>query len=93
MDSIMDDFKPTRSYSFIDFDIVFDEWVNNGTGCWHYNVTVSDDDEGMGFDTTEKLSEPLMQQIARIASYAASLYREYGYNTAQRDMRKALGIS
>jgi hypothetical protein len=38
------------------------------------------------------LSENLLRQIARVADHTAKLYRQYGYEAAQRDMRAALGL-
>ena len=87
----MGDYKFVRSYDF-QSHVTFDEYIDNGTGCFHYDVLVSDEDEGMGFDTTGQLSENLLKDMARIAEHAAMLYRVYGYNSAQRDMRKALGL-
>ena len=88
----MDELKPTRSYSFPDCDALFAEYIDNGTGCYHYDVLIGDDFEGIGFDAAEQLPESLLHQVARIARYAAMLYRQYGIEAAQRDMRKALGL-
>lgn len=88
-----DDLKPIRSYNFPSYDTCFHEFIDNGAGCYHYDVLIGDDDEGIGFDSTEQLPESLLRQIARIADHTAALYQQYGYNAAQRDMRKTLGLS
>ena len=85
-----DDWK--RSYSYTGYYVLFSEYIDNGSGCNHYDVLIGDDDEGIGFDSVEQLPESLLRQIARIADHTATLYRQYGYEAAQRDMRKALGL-
>ena len=87
-----DELKPIRSYDFPSYSAFFSEYVDNGSGCYHYDVLVGDDQEGIGFDTAERLPESLLRQIARIADHTAALYRQYGIEAAQRDMRKALGL-
>ena len=93
MDPFADKFKPTRSYSFTGYDAFFSEYIDNGSGCYHYDVLIGDDDEGIGFDTAEQLPESLLRQIARIADHTAKIYRAYGVQAAQRSMRMALGLS
>lgn len=92
MNPLVEDWKPIRSYTFVGSDACFHEFIDNSTGCYHYDVLVGDDDEGIGFDSAEQLPESLLRQIARITDYAAMTYRQYGIEAAQRDMRKALGL-
>ena len=87
-----DDFKPTRSYSFPSYDTCFHEFIDNGSGCYHYDVLIGDDDEGIGFDSAEQLPESLLHQMARIADHAATIYRQYGYDAALRNVRTTLGL-
>jgi hypothetical protein len=92
MDKVMEELKPIRSYDFPSYDTCFHEFIDNGSGCYHYDVLIGDDDEGIGFDTVGQLSESVLRQIARIADHTAKIYRAYGVEAAQCSMRMALGL-
>ena len=92
MDPFVDDYKRTRSYNFAGYHVFIQEYVDNSTGCYHYDVMIGDE-EGIGFDSAEQLPESLLHQMARIVDYASTIYRAYGVEATQRDMRKALGIN